>query len=191
MPNKIVPGRRYKPFEIRALIDQATAKELEFRGYVLQYDALSGTYAVVHWTQASQPFRQDGSRAQRRAVSKSIGADAFGTLDPIVKRTPQQRVDSLMAKWLVEMKQAGGLPHLMGEPPSGLTTAERDDFYRRKKEEGEVMDNAIKAIVGEAWKDGRTEITADIVRTVAAHFLSEAEVQHEEKVSHQVTRHES
>jgi hypothetical protein len=160
---KIKPGRRYTPTQLRALMDQATADELQMTGYVLQYDTISNTYAVVHWTNASQNFRQDGNRAQRRAVQGT--ATDFGELAPIVKRTPQQRVDSLMLKWIEDMKRAGTVPG--------------------------VDDAKVKEIVGEAWKAGRTEITADVVRTVAAHFLTEAEKQHEEKLSHQTTRHEA
>ena len=162
---KIQPGKRYTRTELQSLIDQATADELKLQGYVLQYDAVSQTYAVVPWYQASQPFRVDGNRAQRRAVEKSVGKDAFGELAPIVKRTPQQRVDSLMLRWIEDMKKAGTIPG--------------------------VDDAKVKEIVGEAWKAGRTEITADVVRTVAAHFLTEAEAKHEEKLAHQVTRSES
>lgn len=160
---KIIPGRRYTRTQLQGLIDQATADELKLQGYVLQYDVVSQTYSVVPWHQASQPFRQDGNRAQRRAVRGT--ATDFGELAPIVKRTPQQRVDSLMLKWIEDMKAAGTIPG--------------------------VDDAKVKEIVGEAWKAGRTEITADVVRTVAAHFLTEAEAKHEEKLSHQVTRSES
>lgn len=177
MPNKIVPGRRYKGWEIRQLIDQSTAKELEFQGYVLQYDALSQTYAVVHWTKASQPFRQDGNRAQRRRVQKTVGPEAFGELDPIVKRTPVQRVDALMLKWIEEMKAAGGLPSLVGEVPEGASVAERENIERRRAHDKKMMDDKISEIVGAAWVEGRTEITADVVRQVAAHFLGQAEKQ--------------
>lgn len=172
---KVVPGKAYKPHEIRALIDQSTAKELEFQGYVLQWDALSGTYSVVHWSKASQPFRQDGNRAQRRQVRKQVGPEAFGPLDPIVKRTPQQRTDSLMLKWITEMKKAGGMPSLIGDVPDNASVKERETIERNRANEKKLMDEKIAEIVGAAWTEGRTEITADVVRQVAAHFLGESE----------------
>ena len=172
---KIEIGRRYTGAQIRQLIGQAEAKELELQGMVLQFDTISQTYAVVPWHQASQPFRQDGNRAQRRAVQRTVGKEAFGELDPIVKRTATQRVDSLMAKWLIEMKKAGGLPGLVGDVPEGASVQEREAIEQRAAHERKVMDEKIKEIVGAAWVEGRTEITADVVRMVASHFLNEAE----------------
>jgi hypothetical protein len=69
-----------------------------------------------------------------------------------------------MLKWIDDMKRAGTLPG--------------------------VADAQVQEIVGEAWKSGRSEVTAEMVRTVASHFLTKAEEQHEEKLGHQSTRHE-
>jgi hypothetical protein len=146
---KIIPGKRYTGQQLRQLIGQQEAKELEMQGYVLQFDAVSRTYAVVPWQQASAAMRMDApDPAQRQLVSGSHQFDP-SELPPIVKRTPAQRVDSLMLKWIEDMKAAGTIPG--------------------------VDDAKVKEIVGEAWKSGRTEITAEIVRKVAAHFLADAE----------------
>ena len=144
---KVRVNHPYTPTQLRQLIGQAEADELQLQGYVLQFDATSNTYRVVHWTKASQPFRADGNRAQRRAVQGT--ATDFGELTPIVRRTPQQRVDSLMLKWMEDMKKAGTVPG--------------------------VDDAKVKEIVGAAWQAGRTEITEEVVRMVAAHFLQQAE----------------
>lgn len=115
------------------------------QGYVLQYDLLNRVFTVVHHSKASQPLRGDGRSAP------VMGRATFDEKDlpPIVKRTPLERVDSLMLKWIADCKKAGTIPGL--------------------------DDEKISEIVGEAWKSGRTEITADVVRQVAAHFLTDAE----------------
>jgi hypothetical protein len=131
----------YTGSQLRELIDQSTAKELELQGYVLQYDVLSRTYRVVHYTKASAPLNDSGKIMRQTAM--------FDPLPPIQKRTPADRVDSLMLKWIDDMKRAGTIPG--------------------------VDEEKVKEIVGAAFVAGRTEITAEVVRQVAAHFLQDAE----------------
>jgi hypothetical protein len=69
-------------------------------------------------------------------------------LDPIRKRTRMERVDSLMLRFIEDCKKTGTVP--------GLSDAK------------------VSEIVGEAWVTGRNEVTAEVVRSVAAHFLNEA-----------------
>ena len=133
----------YTGDQLRKLISQEEAQALVLQGYYLEYNPLDETYRVKHYTQGSAPMRGDGKI--------TTGTATFDELPPIVKRTPQQRLDSLMLKWIEDMKQAGTVPG--------------------------VDDEKVREIVGEAWKAGRTEITADVVRTVAAHFLNQAERQ--------------
>lgn len=169
----IQPGKKYTRAQLVRALGPQDAQQLRMRGYVLRHDVLDGTYSVVPWTEASD------SRTQ-----PVQGAGTFAPPPPIRKRTPAQRVDSLMLKWLDEMKRAGGLPPLR-EPDR--SDPEAWDKYLADKR---AMDDKIREIVGAAWVDGRTEITAEVVEKVARHFLEAAEKQHDEKLDHQVTRHE-
>lgn len=157
---KLRPGVRYTRHQLVELIDQAEAHELQMAGYVLQHDVLSKTYTIVPWTQAG------GAEEFGKLRKPRVYQDApdFGPIDPIRKRTPAERVDSLMLRFIEDCKAAGTVPGL--------------------------DDARISSILGEAWKSGRNEITAEDVRAVAASFLAKAEKQHEEKLSKQVTRHE-
>lgn len=164
----------YTPAQLRDLIDKNTAEALELQGYVLQYDVLTNTYRIVHALNASAPFRQDGPQAKRGMVHGT--SQDWGELPPIVKRKPADRVDSMMARWIKSMKEHGGIPTLQsGIAPAGSTQAERDEAKRRKAVEEREMEAKIQEIVGAAWVAGRTEITADVVRQVASHFLQDAE----------------
>lgn len=70
-------------------------------------------------------------------------------LPPIRRRTPQQRAASMVVRMLAEAKRAGKVP--------GLT------------------EEQTREIVGEYWKDGVSEVTAEMVQRVAARFLQAAE----------------
>src|SRR5262245_19431319 len=123
-PKHLRIGQWYTPKQIRDLIDKETAEALELEGYVLQFDVMSQAYRVIPWHQAAGGGVDDASKTGRAPVT---GTATFAAPAPIVKRTPQQRVDSLMAKWLVGMKKAGGLPTLLGEAlPEGASTEEQE-----------------------------------------------------------------
>lgn len=148
---KVVPGKRYTRQQLSEAINQATADELKLQGYVLQYDALSQTYGVVPWHEAggaenfgpqSSTVTQTGLRAPR------MGQGTFAPVDPIKKRTPMERVDSLMLRLVDDCKRTGTIPL--------------------------VDDARIKLLVGEAWKAGKN-LTAEDIRTVAANLLKRAE----------------
>ena len=141
--SKLRINQPYTGEQLRKLISQEEAAALVLQGYFLEYSPLEGTYRVKHYTQGSAPMRGDNQI--------TTGTATFDDLEPIKKRTPHERVDSLMLKFISDMKTAGTIPG--------------------------VDDEKVREIVGEAWKTGRTEITADVVRTVAAHFLNQAERQ--------------
>lgn len=147
-------GVDYTRGQLESMVDQETADDLKARGLVFLFDVNSETYRLIPHSEASSAF----------SGKAKGGTGSFEALPPIVKRTPQERVDSLMLRWIEDCKQAGTVPGL-------------DDLY-------------IQQIVGEAWKAGRTEVTADVVRQVAASFLAKAEAEHEAKLSKQITRHE-
>jgi hypothetical protein len=137
---KMIPGRKYTQEQVREIVDTAEAADLIKEGYVLQHDVMDQTFTLVHFTQASSPLSEG---------SPVTGQGVFEPLDPIQKRTAQQRVDSLMLRFIDDCRAAGTVPGL--------------------------DDARISAIVGEAWVSGRTEITAGVVRMVAASLLQEAE----------------
>jgi hypothetical protein len=183
----IQPGRRYTFAELAVLRDNPEYAGWQAKGYHWRYE-LDGSAMLVPWTDvpgtAGRPLR--GNR----------GTMGF-TAPAIVKRKPIERVDSMMLRWINDMKRAGGLPTLQSgvaprvamddgttRPP---TTAERDAAARRRKEEIENNEQRIKDIVGAAWANGRTEITADVVRQVAARFLGMSEKEFQAAESHKVT----
>jgi hypothetical protein len=171
----IIPGRKYSFAELAVLRNNPEYEGWQMKGYHWRYE-LDGSAMLVPWTDvpgtAGRPFR-----ANR-------GSAGF-TAPPIVKRKPIERVDAMMLRWINDMKRAGGLPTLQSgiaprvrmddgttRPP---TTAEKEDAARRRKLEQEQNEQRIKDIVGAAWQAGRTEITADVVRQVAARFLGMSE----------------
>ena len=133
----------YTGEQLRKLISQEDAEALKLQGYFLEYNPLDQTFRVKHYTQGSAPMRGDGKIV--------TGTATFDELPPIRKRTPHERVDSLMLKFIGDMRQAGTIPG--------------------------VDDEKVREIVGEAWKTGRTEITGEVVRQVAQYFLNQAEQQ--------------
>jgi hypothetical protein len=156
---KVLPGKRYTRQQLAEAIDQSTADELKLQGYVLQYDALSQTYGVVPWYEAASGAEFGTFRPDNRG-----GTGTFAPIDPIKKRTPMQRVDSLMLRFIDDCKKTGTVPGL--------------------------DDARISHILGESWKAGRNEVTAEVIRRVAASFLAKAEREHEAKLAKQITRHE-
>lgn len=140
---KVVPGKRYTRQQLAEAIDQSTADELKLQGYVLQYDALSQTYGVVPWHQAGGGEKFGTLRSKPRG-----GEGVFAPIDPIRKRTPMERVDSLMLRLVDDCKRTGTIPL--------------------------VDDARIKLLVGESWKAGKN-LSAEDIRTVAANLLRRAE----------------
>lgn len=143
--------------ELEAFTDDPALEGLKLKGYVLRAD-MDGMFTFVKWTEASYGGYNSDLPGRTYTIDKQA---AFGEPEPIVKRTAAQRVDSLMLKFIDDCKQAGTVP--------GITDAK------------------ISEILGEAWKSGNTQITADVVRRVAAHFLAEAEARAKEAARHHVT----
>jgi len=165
----ITPGRKYRPEELTKLITQARADKLRVQGYVLRMDA-EGWVEIIHWTKADDfqstmrkdwaAYRKDpGKPLMQRAGgfdgSKDPGGPPVdaGTIAPVKKRTPQQRLDSLMQRFIDDCKRTGTVPGL--------------------------DDPMISTILGMAWMSGKNQITAENVRTVAGYFLDRAEKEKE------------
>jgi hypothetical protein len=161
----ITPGRKYRPEDLTKLITQAKADKLRIRGYVLRMDA-EGWVEIVHWSKADdfqstmrddwKRYRKDPGRPEMLRAggfdgSKDPGGPPVdaGTIAPVKKRTPQQRLDSLMQRFVDDCLRTGTVPGL--------------------------QDPMISTILGMAWMSGKNQITASHVRTVAAWFLERAE----------------
>jgi hypothetical protein len=148
---KVVPGKRYTRQQLSEAIDQSTADELKLQGYVLQYDVLTQTYGVVPWYEAggAENFGPKSSKVTQTGLRKPrMGTGGFVPLDPIRKRTPMERVDSLMLRFIDDCKRTGTIPL--------------------------VDDARIKLLVGESWRAGK-QLTGEDIRRVAANLLARAE----------------
>ena len=140
--------------ELEKLTQDPALEDIKLKGYVLRGDA-DGTFTFVKWDQAS--FGGQGAPLAGRIYEPL----SFAPLDPIVKRTPQQRVDSLLLKI-------------------------QEDCLRYKTVPG-LTDAKIGEILGEKWETGKSKMTTDSARRVAAWFLAKAEADAKEKARHQVT----
>ncbi len=105
---KIVPGKRYTRAEIAAMRDDPELAKLVLWGYVLRAE-LDGTMSFVHYSQTA--FKKGGAPDDGKVGGvRSRGQDGVRTdrtwrnpapqwdLPPIQKRTPQERMASLMEK---------------------------------------------------------------------------------------------
>lgn len=140
--------------ELEKLTQDPTLEEFKLKGYVLRGDA-DGTFTFVHWSEAS--FGGQGGPLAGRVYNPH----GFEDIAPIVKRTPQERVDSLLLKIMDDCKRYQTVP--------GFT------------------DSKISEILGEPWETGKDEMTAERTRKVAAYFLTKAEAEAKERARHQVT----
>jgi len=135
-------GKSYRAQELTTLLTQERAQELQAQGVIIQFDTMLGTFKLVPHTEA---LSEDISGTPK------TGTGGFAPLDPIKKRTPQERLDSLMLRFIEDCKMAGTVPGL--------------------------DDARISLILGEAWRSGRSEVTAEVVREVARSFLEKAEAE--------------
>jgi len=165
----ITPGRKYRIEDFRSLLTRAKADSLKVQGYVLRMD-MDGYVEIVHFSQADdfQGAMHGAWRMMKQAVKgprgdrRMLTAPGFdgakdpggppvqaGTIAPTRKRTPQQRLDSLMQRWVDDCLRTGTVPGL--------------------------DDPMISVILDSAFASGKTGITAENVRTVARFFLEDAE----------------
>jgi len=151
----IVPGRRYSPQEIARL--RQLYPNLTMPGYALRVD-VDGYTTVVPWRQASGG---GGAFGETPLPGREYGG-VIDMPDPIRKRTPNQRLDSLTEK-------VG--PALMNG--MGLKADQWHEF--------------VDASEAQAIKNGRRMPSAEDVKAVAAEFLRRAEAQQKEADSKHVT----
>jgi len=164
----ITPGQRYRPEELTKILTEAKAATLRIQGYVLRMDS-EGWVEVVHGSKTFDPIvarrkrrgwrKVLGPRKDPRGIMRARGFDGAqdpggppiqaGSVGSIKKRTPQQRIDSMMTRWIEDCKKHGTVPG--------------------------INDPMMSMILGEAWMSGMHNITAEQVRQVVQHFLNRAE----------------
>lgn len=169
----MVPGRKYTKAQMRRMMTEEYARSLQFKGYVLQVDD-AGMYSLVHHSKAFGgkvlERRKQGDLEGQLEASSMGGSASFEAPDPIRRRTPQERLESFVAKLWPEVKNVGHIP--------GLKEEDILTIVLNAKGRADKLDLENK------------RMTAEDVRQVAASLLTQSEKEHEEKLSHQITRHE-
>ena len=141
------PGKQYTREQIQKAVTLGEAERLQLTGYVLRHDVVSGMYSIVHWTHAGGGADFGQLREARRAAAP----DAF-TLDdiaPIRRRTPDERVDSMMQRMVEHHRQTGTVPGL-GDPE-------------------------ILTVLGMTKGTKREGVTAEDIQRIVTHMLQKAE----------------
>lgn len=163
--HRVVAGvdidRTYSPEEIFEMHDKGRLRPITLEGYCTRADE-DGIRFVPYYE--STFFRMREGKPQQH-VSHDFAPAMRAQLEadhPITRRTPQQRVASMVLRLLADAKQNGTIAGLSEEQ--------------------------IRSITGELWKAGVTEVSTEMVRKVAAHFLFQAEKGNREADSHRVAR---
>lgn len=155
------PGVRYTAQQMEQM--RQAYPDFRMPGFVLRIDA-DGMSSFVPWHQAAGGGALDPNRPEEdlpmRALRATWDEDPF-PVDPIRKRTPQQRTESMMDNLVADWKRTGTIPGL--------------------------SDEKVKELVGRSWKQGRP-LTAAQVRAAAAALLQEAENRYEAAERKKVVR---
>lgn len=151
--------RVYTFDEIMELYTLGKLKPIALQGYVCR--AEGGMISFVPWYDSTRARLEAGQGTQVHLDVDAMRADVEAE-HPMTRRTPQERVASMMVRLMTEAKRNGTI--------AGLTDAQ------------------ISTITGEAWKTGETSITSEMVRRVAAHFLGMAQNRNREADAHRSTR---
>jgi len=141
-------SRSYTGEEIIDMHRRGRLRDITLQGYCTRADA-DGTIKLVPWYESTW-FRLDAGKptqATSRNLAESMLADVNAN-HPIRRRTPQERVASMMLRLMAEVKRSGTIP--------GVTP------------------DLIKRVVGNAWQEGQP-LTEEVVRAVAAHYLGVGE----------------
>lgn len=146
---KLLTEHWYTKDEVAQMMQSPELTAIQLKGYYLETDG--ARFRFIH---------DSRSAGKRRALQATV-YDDLSDIEPIRKRKPVERVDSLMLSLIKDCKQTGRVP--------GLSDAK------------------IREIVGQGWKDGRLDITTEEVRRVCQYFLDDAEKKRIEHESHMVT----
>ena len=153
-----IAGHRYTAAEMKQM--RVDNPGLELPGHVLRLQG--GMFTFVPWRQASGGGAREEGHVVRgpRVYELGFDEDPF-PVDPIRRRTPQQRVESLTRKFLEDCRRAGKVPGLSDEKVTELTA--------------------------NSWKRGQP-FTGEHVRQVAASLLADAENRYEASERKKVVR---
>lgn len=145
--------------EIIDLYHKGKLKPIALEGYCTRADA-DGTIRFIPWYESTRFRYENDSR-----VSVTPDGDAMREEvereNPIIRRTPQQRVAAMAMRIMGEVQRSGN---------AGGLSAEQ-----------------VRSIVGESFREGEP-ITGSDVEALAAHFLGKAEKHNREADSKRVTR---
>lgn len=123
---RIIPGKLYTRDVFRALIKQTDVRQLQFEGYVMRHEMVGGQmwYGIVPWQEAR-------SGEWFGTMKPEVGGTGqFAPLDPIQRRTPQERLDSLMKRVgpdLQALRQTHSAEEVLDEARAALEAAEREN----------------------------------------------------------------
>lgn len=163
-PAKIVNGvnihKAFSSEEIFELHESGRLRGITLEGYATRVE--DGKIWFVPFYESTL-FRMEHGK-QRQYVSHDFQEWMRQDVEqqhPMTRRTPQERVASMVLRLMATVKNTGGLP--------GFT------------------DEQIKEIVGTGWAAGMP-ITEDVVRAIVAKFLNVGEQQNREADSHRSVR---
>lgn len=154
--------RVYTIHEIQDMYYRGYLSKAAVQGYVVQARE-DGTVRFVPWYE-SHLARAEAGKLRQTDWSAELEQMKLDVEEehPMARRTPQQRVASMLIRLMAEAKRSGGMLPGMSE-------------------------EQIQAIVGKSWKEGMPLAQEDI-RAVAAWFLSRGEKTNREADSKRSTR---
>ena len=141
-------SRPYTGDEVLEMHSRGKLRDVTLEGYCTRVEN-DGTIRFIPYYESTW-FRTEQDRTDHAVPDfRQAMLDDLNANHPIIRRTPQERVASMMLRLMTAYKQTGTLP---GVPP-----------------------DLIKRIVGSAWREGEP-LTDEVVRAVAAHYLGIGEV---------------
>lgn len=155
-------SRVFTADEVFAMYTNGKLRSITLQGYAARAD-YDGTVRFVHHSKLN-PTRGRGlkpvesgevtsTQMQGREFSPPPGwaEEMAASLTPIRRRTPQERVESMMARIRESMRVHKTVPGL--------------------------SESQLQAILGPDWHTGVSEVTEDVVRRIAAHYMAQAEAE--------------
>jgi hypothetical protein len=142
--SEIRPGVKYTFAELEGFRENPSLRDWAAKGYVWRQE-LDGTLKLVHWSKS----HMDNEVKNPRGYADTRTMEEIFPTEPIKKRTPQERKDSLINRWWESCKKAGTVPGL--------------------------SDEQLTNLFGREWKTGVSEITYADIERMASAMLQEAE----------------
>lgn len=140
----------YTKAQIDEMLKSPALAAIQLRGYYLETDG--ARYRFIH-------DRDSFGNRPNVPVTVPINMD---DIEPIKKRTGQERTDSLTSLIIGDCKKAGSVPGFSNDKMTEL--------------------------LGYKWVNGISVMTDEVARTICAKFLHMAEAKRNEQESHHVVR---